>query len=182
MRRRSVVAAVALIATIALAGLPAPAGSRQPSATPDLQPAAFTSVIVRATAPAIEARGVSDAAQLAGGFADAPYTIAGAAPAAPASRPTVAQPDTAKGSAWKAPRRTIRGFASFYDNGTTAMRLPRGTIVRICGDGGCIQRTVTDYGPSARGGRIVDLDRPDFFRICGCASWSGTTRVSIAIY
>ena len=49
------------------------------------------------------------------------------------------------------------------------MRLPRGTVVRICGDGGCIQRTITDYGPVARNGRIVDLDRPDFFRVCGCA-------------
>ena len=27
------------------------------------------------------------------------------------------------------------------------MRLPRGTVVVICGDGGCIERVVNDYGP-----------------------------------
>jgi hypothetical protein len=62
------------------------------------------------------------------------------------------------------------------------MRIPRGTVVVICGDGGCIERTVTDYGPSKAGGRIVDMDRPDFFRICGCGSWSGTTEVTIRVY
>ena len=82
------------------------------------------------------------------------------------------------------PRYTLSGYASFYDNGTTAMRLPRGTVVRICGDGGCIVRTVNDYGPSAsfRPVRIVDLYRPDFFAVCGCGSWSGTTTVTVAVY
>ena len=182
MRRNSVVAAVALIAALALAGLPTPVGSRQPSATLELQPAAFTSVIVPADAPAHEARGLSPVVQVAGTVADAPYLIDGAAPKAPATRPKVRQPSSARTAAWKPPDRTISGYASFYDNGTTAMRLPRGTVVRVCGNGGCIQRTITDYGPVAGGGRIIDLDRPDFFRICGCASWSGTTKVTVAIY
>ena len=52
------------------------------------------------------------------------------------------------------------------------MRLPRGTIVVICGNGGCVERVVTDYGP-IKPSRVVDLYRPDFFAICGCASWSG---------
>ncbi len=77
------------------------------------------------------------------------------------------QPASPQGRAWKAPKYTISGYATFYDNGTTAMRLPRGTVVRICGDGGCIERTVTDYGPVKKI-RIVDLYRPDFFAICGC--------------
>jgi hypothetical protein len=47
------------------------------------------------------------------------------------------------------------------------MRLPRGTVVRICGDGGRIERTVTDYGPEKEI-RVVDLHQPDFFAICGC--------------
>ncbi len=47
------------------------------------------------------------------------------------------------------------------------MRLPRGTVVIICGGGGCIERTVTDYGPQDPA-RVVDLYKPDFFRICGC--------------
>jgi hypothetical protein len=182
MRRRSVVATAALIAALALAGLPAPVGSRQPSATPDLQPAAFTSVTIQADALALEAKGLSAVAPETAPAEDAPYLIDGAAPSAPATRPAVDQPDARKGSAWKEPRRTMKGFASFYDNGTTAMRLPRGTVVRICGDGGCIQRVITDYGPVARRGRIVDLDRQDFFRICGCPSWSGTTKVTVAIY
>ena len=182
MRRKSVVAAAALIAAFALAGLPGPVGSSQPSAILDLQPAAFTTVTIPADAPALEARGVSRAALEPEAVLDAPYVIDGAAPAAPATRPAVDQPETGKGSAWKAPKRTIKGFASFYDNGTTAMRLPRGTVVRICGDGGCIERRITDYGPVARNGRIVDLDRSDFFRVCGCPSWSGTTKVAVAIY
>lgn len=96
---------------------------------------------------------------------------------------TPAQPNPADPSwTWNAPRTTMRGYASFYDNGTTAMRLPRGTVVVICGAGGCIERKINDYGPSAKGGRIVDLYRPDFFRICGCPSWSGTTEVTIRIY
>ena len=76
----------------------------------------------------------------------------------------------------------IRGAASFYDNGTTAMRLPRGTVVVICGAGGCIERVIDDYGPSKAGGRVVDLYRPDFFAICGCGWWSGTTEVTIRVY
>ena len=47
------------------------------------------------------------------------------------------------------------------------MRLPRGTVVVICGDGGCVERVVNDYGPQKEI-RIVDLYRPDFFAICGC--------------
>ena len=61
------------------------------------------------------------------------------------------------------------------------MRLPRGTLVRICGKGGCIQRTVTDYGPQ-KPSRVVDMYRPDFFKVCGCPSWSGTTKVTVSIY
>jgi len=79
------------------------------------------------------------------------------------------------------PKRSVSGGATFYDNGTTAMRLPRGTIVKICGLGGCIVRVVNDYGPQKKS-RVVDLFRPDFFAICGCPSWSGTTQVTVYIY
>ena len=61
------------------------------------------------------------------------------------------------------------------------MRLPRGTIVRICGTGGCIDRVVNDYGPQKKS-RVVDLYRPDFFAICGCPSCSGTTQVTVYVY
>ena len=55
-------------------------------------------------------------------------------------------------------------------------------VVVICGDGGCIERVVNDYGPSKAGGRVIDMYRPDFFRICGCGWWSGTTQVTIRVY
>ena len=61
------------------------------------------------------------------------------------------------------------------------MRLPRGTIVIICGAGGCIERVVNDYGPQAPS-RIVDLQRADFFEICGCPSWSGVVDVTVHVY
>ena len=95
------------------------------------------------------------------------FTEPGSAPSVPAARPKVDQPQAPSGKDWKAPKYTISGYATFYDNGTTAMRLPRGTVVRICGDGGCIERIVNDYGPQ-KTIRIVDLYRPDFFEICGC--------------
>jgi hypothetical protein len=178
----------ALIAALALAGLPGPAGSRTTTATRDLQPASFTSVIIPADALAPGARVLSgDAVDVpqdapVAPVADATYTETGDSPRAPAARPRVAQPVARAGEAWTKPKRVMTGFASFYDNGTTAMRLPRGTVLRICGDGGCIERTVTDYGPSAKGGRLIDMDRPDFFKICGCASWSGTTEVTVSVY
>ncbi len=184
MRRRSVVATVALIATLALVGLPVPTGSRAISATRDLQPAAFTSVIIPADASALSARGdFGDAPEPTSTVtADQPYAELGDVPAAPVARPKADQPTAKAGESWKTPKRKVSGFASFYDNGTTAMRLPRGTVVRICGDGGCIQRTITDYGPTKRGGRLIDMYRPDFFKICGCGAWSGTTRVTVSIY
>ena len=148
-----------------------------------VEPAAFTIVNVSADTPAQGAPGELDAARRSAGFVapDAALTEPAAAPTVKAGRPAVKQPAASAGSAWKTPKSTISGYASFYDNGTTAMRLPRGTVVRICGNGGCIVRTVTDYGP-VKPIRIVDMYRPDFFSICGCASWSGTTQVTVAIY
>lgn len=174
----------ALIAAFALVGLPGPAGSHTLSAAQGLQAASLTSVTIPADAPARRAWGLSgDAAAAAPATPrDDTYVEAGSAPAAPVSRPAVSQPAAQPGSAWKAPKSTLTGYASFYDNGTTAMRIPRGTIIRICGAGGCIQRTVTDYGPKAGTSRIIDMYRPDFFRICGCSSVSGTTKVTVSIY
>ena len=181
MRRSSVVATAALMAAVALAGLPPPAGSRTPSVPRDLQAATLTSVIVPATAPALAARGSTGVVPVQADLPASRFVEPGRAPRVPARRPRVAQPATDVASAWKAPRYTLSGQATFYDNGTTAMRLPMGTVVRICGAGGCILRTVTDYGPQ-KPERIVDLYRPDFFRICGCASWSGVVQVTVSVY
>jgi hypothetical protein len=100
---------------------------------------------------------------------------------APTGRATVSQPDTGASTVRKSPRYTLTGFATFYDNGTTAMRLPPGTVVVICGGGGCIERVVNDYGPIKQS-RVVDLYRPDFFGICGCPSFAGTTTVTVYVY
>ncbi len=173
----------ALIAAVALAGLPDPAGSRSSSTSPALDPVAFSTVTIPANAPTDSVPGASDAALRRGWrpTSDAGFVELGAAPDGPTSRPKVDQPTAPSGKAWKQPKYTISGYASFYDNGTTAMRLPRGTVVRICGAGGCIQRTVTDYGPVKKI-RVVDMYRPDFFQICGCGSWSGTTKVTVSVY
>lgn len=183
MRRSSVVAGAVLIAALALAGLPAPVGSRSPSATRAVDLAAFTVINPALDLAAQGASGVPDHAQRSAGFADAATSFVepGAPPKGPVARPKAAQPASTSGMTWKPPRYTISGYASFYSNGTTAMRLPRGTVVRICGSAGCIERAVTDYGP-IKPIRIVDMYRPDFFQVCGCASFSGTTWVSVSIY
>jgi hypothetical protein len=182
MRRRAVVAVAALIAAFALIGLPVPVGSRSPSPARDLQAAAFTMLTIPADAPAPSAPGALDPAFRAAGFlGDAGLVEPGSAPRAPSKRPAVALPGVSAAKDWKPPIYSMTGWASFYDAGTTAMRLPAGTVIRICAAAGCIERTVTDYGPQSAS-RIIDLYRPDFFAICGCAAWSGLTRVTVSIY
>jgi len=111
-----------------------------------------------------------------------PFIEPGAAPATgPTRRARVHQPEPGSRSSRKPPKYTLRGEATFYDNGTTAMRLPRGTVVIVCGGGGCLERVVNDYGPQ-KPSRIIDLYRPDFFEICGCPSWSGVVDVTVHVY
>lgn len=175
-----------LIAALALVALPGLAGSRAPSPIEPLPVSAFQSLPI----PANGARAVPSIAPLDSAFVSAGavtqtdrFIEPGESPefSGPTHRRAVDQPEPGAGSAQKPPKSTMSGAATFYDHGFTAMRLPRGTIVVICGDGGCIERTITDYGP-ARTDRIVDLYRPDFFAICGCPSWSGTTTVTVSIY
>jgi hypothetical protein len=189
MRPRPLVASVALTAVLALVALPGLVGSRTPSPFPSPEAAAFQAVTVNATDRSGFAVGPIDAARRsAGALASESILVEpGAQPSATSlsfGRPDVPQPVGQVGTAVKPPRYSMSGWASFYDNGTTAMRLPRGTFVRICGAGGCIERVVNDYGPAAsiRPVRIVDMYRPDFFQICGCGWWSGTTWVTIGIY
>jgi hypothetical protein len=183
MRRRAVVAVSALIAAAALIGLPGPAGSTTPPPAKELQAAAFIPVQDSSAATAgSPAAGLDNALRGDGYLGNGtPLVERGSAPSGPTSKPSVTQPTVGAGKDWKPPLSKLTGWATFYDNGTTAMRLPRGTVVRICGAGGCILRTVTDYGPQ-KPSRIVDMYRPDFFAICGCASWSGTTWVTVSVY
>ena len=181
------VAGAALTAALALGALPGLAGSVGPSPTSVLDPSTFQSVQVPAFATTDLAVEPPDVAYRAAGPIDATtlLTEPGKEPKRVVpTRPSVVVPAAHAGSALKPPRYKISGKATFYDNGTTAMRLPRGTTVIVCGAGGCLERVINDYGPAANAGlgRIVDLYRPDFFAICGCASWSGVTEVTVSVY
>jgi len=185
VRPSRTVAIAALTAALALGSLPGLAGSWEPSREQPMTAAAFKSVIL-ATADdrSIDAIASPDPAYAAAGRLDATTALQEAAagvdvPAA--DRPVAALPKAPLSWDWKPPRYTISGYATFYDNGTTAMRLPRGTVVVICGEAGCLERVVNDYGPIKQS-RVVDLYRPDFFEICGCAWWSGTTLVTVRVY
>ena len=102
----------------------------------------------------------------------------GQAPPSSAARPTPAQPVPVA--------RTVvllHGIASWYDNGTTAMRWARGAHVRICGPAMCVNRVVTDWGPDFRlhPDRVVDLMPSDFVLVCGCSLRIGLTTVTVEI-
>jgi hypothetical protein len=184
-----------LTAALALVVLPVSAGSRVPSPFEPVPAGAFQQLEV----PANDAR---SAAASEAALADAHLSAGALSPTesliepAPvqtspsATRPRTDQPSLGVKSVRKGalsaslpgkPKYTLSGGATFYDNGTTAMRLPRGTVVKICGKGGCIVRIVNDYGPQKKS-RVVDLYRPDFFAICGCPSWAGTTQVTVYVY
>jgi hypothetical protein len=181
------VAGAALTAALALGALPGIVGSAGPSPATVLDPSAFQLVQVPAFASTEIAVERLDAAQLSAAQID-PATILTEPGNEPvrvvAGRPRVVLPAPHSGSALKPPRYRLSGVATFYGNGTTAMRLPRGTTVIVCGAGGCIERVINDYGPifDPSKNRIVDLYTPDFFAICACPSWAGTTRVTVSIY
>lgn len=189
MRPSRTVARSALIALLALGALPGLVGSHEPSQDRPIDAAQLRQVFL-ATPRDPHSQGglVPDAAGRSDGALELldpvgePQLGAGSdardgGRAQPALEPS--NPDWR----WRAAGSTMSGAASFYDAGTTAMRdVPRGTTVVICGAGGCIERVVTDYGPARSTGRLIDLDRPDFFRICGCPSWAGTTQVTVYVY
>jgi hypothetical protein len=186
MRPSKIVAGAVLTAALALVALPGLAGSATPS--PAVTPAgeAFQGIRLDATlaGSSVSTIGPLDDALRSAGWLDATATFSDPGKVGHVrrlGRATAVQPASSSASEWKPARYSLTGTATFYDNGTTAMRLPRGTIIRVCGAGGCLQRTVTDYGPVSTG-RVIDLYRPDFFAICGCASWSGTTRVTVYVY
>lgn len=174
-----------LTAVLALVALPGLAGSHATTVLEPLPAGAFQPLTLPATGagsplvpPAFDAAYVSD------GLVDADdaFVEPGAVlDGGPEARADLDQPDAGATEEQKPPRYTLSGTATFYDAGSTAMRLPRGTVVVICGGGGCIERVVNDYGP-ASDSRVVDLYRADFFDICGCPSWSGLTDVTISVY
>jgi hypothetical protein len=183
-----------LTAALALVALPGLVGSRAISPIDTVPASAFQQLSVLANAPGSTLSiGRLDVAHVSAGMVGVETRIVepGAPRAAIArGRPRIRQPSAGASSVSKGalsaslpgkPKYSVSGGATFYDHGTTAMRLPRGTIVKICGKGGCIVRVVNDYGPQKKS-RVVDLFRPDFFAVCGCPSWSGTTQVTVYVY
>jgi hypothetical protein len=188
MRPSRTVARAALTAALALGALPGLVGSHEPTASRPVGTALFEQVTL-ATTPDQQGHGpfLLDDAGLSAGTLDAadgfPETGTGGAPPALEGRAAPNLPAAQSSWSWKPPRFQISGAASFYDFGTTAMRdVPRGTHVVICGAGGCIERVVNDFGPAKSTGRIIDMYRPDFFAVCGCGWWSGTTTVTVRVY
>jgi hypothetical protein len=179
------VAVAALTAALALGALPGLAGSVEPSREGPIEAAAFRDVILAATGGrSIEPIAGPDPAYASAGRLEPGSVFQEAsvdAQAPPPDRPVMVIPKVKPAWEWKPPRYTLSGYATFYDNGTTAMRLPPGTIVVICGEAGCLQRTVNDYGPIKQI-RVVDMYRPDFFKVCGCSWWFGTTWVTVSVY
>jgi hypothetical protein len=194
MRPSRTVARSALTAVLALGALPGLVGSHEPGGAPTIDAAAFRQVSL-ATARDRQADGqlVPDTAGRSDGaldpgttFVEAGTTFGDATDVESRSGGERAQPSLQAATsdwAWRKPRFTISGAASFYDHGTTAMRdVPRGTTIVICGRGGCLQTVVSDYGPARSTGRVIDMYRPDFFKVCGCGWWSGTTEVTVRVY
>jgi hypothetical protein len=172
-----------LTAALALVALPGLAGSRVIDPIEPIPASAFQQLSAPAKARSIVSVGFDGAHVSAHTLTAATQIVERGAPQdlGPLGRRFLDQPDAGAGSARKPPRYTLTGEATFYDNGTTAMRLPRGTIVIICGSGGCIERVVNDYGP-VKPSRVVDLYRPDFFAICGCQWFAGITQVTVYVY
>jgi hypothetical protein len=186
VRPSPLVASAVLTVVLALVALPGIAGSRTPSPDRPIEAAAFQAFSIQATEDGSSSTiDPLDPAQRSANYLEADAAIAQPGQALPVpGRPHTIQPAVSAQLSIKPPRYTLSGFASFYDNGTTAMRLPRGTLIRVCGAGGCLERVVNDYGPSAsfQPVRIIDMYRPDFFAVCGCPSWSGTAQVTVAVY
>ena len=187
MRPSGTVARAALTAVLALGALPGLVGSQEPSQDRPIDAALFGQIGI---ASARDRQGfgliLPDAAGRSAGALGVLDPFAELDPSEPLPPDDRAQPALKSVTAdwsWKPPKSSLSGYASFYDFGTTAMRnVPRGTTIVICGAGGCIERTVSDYGPAASTGRIIDMYRPDFFKICGCGWWSGTTWVTVKVY
>ena len=178
-----------LTAALALVALPGVVGSTPPRPEPAISADAFQALrlVVPRGGSAIQVE-PPDPALRADGFLEAddlliePVLVSDVATFVVPTRPKVSAASPKPGISYKPARYAVTGTATFYDNGTTAMRLPRGTVIRVCGDGGCIERVVSDYGPSKAGGRLIDLYRPDFFKVCDCAWWEGVTEVTVYVY
>ena len=181
VRPSKTVAGAVLSALLALAAVPGLARTGEVVRDQDLDAAAFRSVIDTQPGWMLQT-GPLDPAMRSGGYleADARFVEPGETRAVP-TKPSVKQPASKSTWGWKEPRYTLTGDATYYTAGYTAMRLPRGTVVVICGKAACIERVINDYGPITES-RVIDLYKPDFFEVCGCEWWEGVTPVTVRVY
>jgi hypothetical protein len=181
VRPSKTVAGAVLSALLALAAVPGLARTGEEIRDQGLDAAAFQSVI-GARPGWVFADEPPDPAMRSDGYvADgAQFIEPGESRSVPA-KPAVKVRAATSTWSWKDPRYTLTGDATYYNAGYTAMRLPRGTVVVICGKAACIERVISDYGPITES-RIVDLYKPDFFEVCGCEWWEGVTPVTVRVY
>ncbi len=99
-----------------------------------------------------------------------------------ATEPPTPKPTPKPTPALGTPRQILTGTATWYNNGTTAMRLPRGTLVKICGSHACVVRRTGDWGPAPWTHHIADLTPQDFRTVCGCGPGTGVIHVKISVY
>ena len=143
---------MALTATLALVALPGLAGSRTSSERAPVPASAFQPLLAPASEPdaAILNAGI-DLGYLSSGYVltDAPILErAELPPVDPPVRAQPDQPDPGATSTRKPPLQTLSGEATFYDAGHTAMRLPAGTVIVVCGAGGCLERVIERLRPA----------------------------------
>ena len=81
----------------------------------------------------------------------------------------------------------LDGTASTYGpgwDGWIATPWPRGSMVVICGPGGCAERTTNDVGPDLamqRAGRVADLDVATFELVCAVRWTMGLCPVTVEL-
>ncbi|MBI3750849.1 MAG: hypothetical protein HY263_04225, partial [Chloroflexi bacterium] len=117
MRPSRTVARAALTAALALGSLPGLVGSREPSPDQPIAAAAFRQVILAIGEQPLGAGVPFDAGSGSAGAlqASSAFLEAGSAQATVADRVAVALPRVPSSWAWKPPKSTMTGYASFYD-------------------------------------------------------------------
>ena len=187
--RLKFVACAVLSAALALVAAPGIVGSRTPSPVRAIEAAAFqplqidasgvTTPVVAADDPALRsANALDDSARF---DEPAPPTASRYHLPEPCSG---ASPCPACTSTIKPPKYVAQGRGQLlqqrHDGDAPAGGHDHPGVRR----GGCLERVVNDYGPSAsfKPARIIDMYEPDFFKICGCPSWSGLTEVTVSVY
>ena len=193
VRRQSLVASVVLTAAlVTLVALPGAVGSQTPSTARLLTAEAFQAVRLPATDDgSLQAiRPLDVGYESAGHLDETASLIEPGDYSPPAKRSRVSQPvpkpvtvSPPKPRIEQTYKQTMSGLASWYSHGTTAMRLPRGTHVRICGARSCVTTVVRDWGPAPYlSARVVDMTPWDFVRVTGKRLGAGLALVKVYIY